>query len=483
MISWPSLRVAGYAYDELTVTGPASAAASGTALVWSIGAAEACFYSTQWRFVARYATYNVIPSLTWHTHAVQDLATPRDIIKSPTSATRIGVRMLASLRGALAGGVVLSNVLAVTALWQRARQQYAQNIRDGREAPLPGSSPYVVRLAGKQSPVTVLSSKRYPVWPIFEEINSETKALVEGDAPVFWRIENGLYSHANSWKGFSIPPNWFFPSPKWGKTLYLEADTTIGETGALPLNYPEAKLTRTLPWEKPPVVPDLDLDLKEVAQGFRRLHEIACQEGNTVNVMRVILVDPSYTLTSGGGRKSTVRERIEELGLADVVIDAQAVFLQVLLKWLDNQEYPKRDKLGTIALETPSALWFRALQRALKDHGYNVIDRAQIKDPSSPPPMLVLERSSADTVHTMRQYLDTGIVQDPSRVCAIMTRHEEFDADLMHPSSGRVSTSAIYDECFTWVRQQYLEEGKLIKDIQADLDSGSLVWQACRDER
>lgn len=45
-------------------------------------------------------------------------------------------KILCALRGAVAGSVVLSNVIALTSLWQRAREDYAERIRLGREPPL-----------------------------------------------------------------------------------------------------------------------------------------------------------------------------------------------------------------------------------------------------------------------------------------------------------------------------------------------------------
>lgn len=579
-------RVARYAFDRLTFAEPASAVGLGTVAVGTIAAAEGSLFLHQppqlkWhvraRFIARYASYNIIPSLIWGTQAPTAIVSSSSYLSEqmkPTnqwlySATTLPskqalwIRMLCSLRGAVAGSVVLSNVIVMTSLWQRAREEYANRIRLGREPPLISSRQSssssrqggcTIRLAGVHSDVTELSlHRRGPgsLWPVFEDATlvqrlvaryaePHTKQLPR--VPVYWQVDDGQYSKATSWDGMKVPEQWLFAvqgERERTRMLYLEADATSGDESALSLQhrahyYDEKDIAegqwhggrKRWKWDhlyrgkgsynfaftnnmgddslSGVSFSDLDLDLKEVAQGFRRLADLAQKEasdGSSLQIRRVLLVDPTVIIESGGGRQTSVRDLIEELGLADILIDARASVLHAILNWLEQAEESnsgedgnasEKSQLRPVILETPAKAWFHSIRSELRKHGYDVIDREVALNHSHGmmPPMLVYERSSADTVNTIRQYLERGIVKDPSRVCALLTGHDGLDeVDSLNDSMaatgtspnrranivGCVCSSDIHDRVFEWVRTKSME-GVPAQTIQKELDAGT-AWR------
>ena len=123
-------------------------------------------------------------------------------------------------------------------------------------------------------------------------------------------------------------------------------------------------------------------------------------------------------------------------------------------------------KLKPVILETPNKHWFGSIQTELEKHGYQVLDRSQVgnNDPSTTalqPPMLVYEVSGSDTVHTIREYLEQGIVRDPARVCALLTSSDGLEElqslqNQFAAAVGCVCSSDIHDRALEWVRQQCL---------------------------
>jgi len=569
-----TVRVARYAYDRLTIAGPISAVALGTGTVLSIGALEGTLYLmpehrsawlTKTRFVSRYAIYNIVPSLIWGTHAPSAIVASSSHLESTMKPTntwlyRIGakdvsaggvamppkrvlwVKILCSLRGAVAGSVVLSNVIALTSLWQRARAEYAERIRRGREPPLvrsnfTQSSPSesldgcTIRLAGARSDVTELSLHRRGqtrLWPIFEDPDGVQRLVTQyggqdkdnhllPQVPVYWQVNDGEYSKQSSWDGMSVPNCWLYSIQGNGrkkKLLYLEADATSGGESALSLQKDlhshegvkeqtkwrwghhrstlKDKLILNVGAEEEMSTAYFDLDLKEVAQGFRRLTDLAKKRNNgQIEVMRVLLIDPTVVIESGGGRQTTVRDYVEELKLADIIVDARGLVLKSILEWLEKVDTDKGGLglpgvLGRkpVILETPSKTWFNSIRSELRNHGYDVIDRAEALAESTSqsdtgtnytPPMLVYERSSADTGNTIRQYVDRGIVKDPSRVCALLTSHEGLNEveslnKTLPTPVGFICSSDIHDRALEWVRKQSVD-GVPADKIQEQLDA------------
>lgn len=123
--------------------------------------------------------------------------------------------------------------------------------------------------------------------------------------PVYWQVNDGEYSKSASWDGMNVPDCWLYSVKVNGekkKLLYLEADATSGGESALSLQQHvnartegtndtlctketnKRSFRRTLRdkiMSASPTEEDLvstayfDLDLKEVAQGFCRLTDLA----------------------------------------------------------------------------------------------------------------------------------------------------------------------------------------------------------------
>jgi hypothetical protein len=545
--SWEvTSRISRHAYDRLTLAGPLSAVGVGTVFVWTIAALEGALHLKQdlrSRFILRYATYNVLPSLIWATQSTHVIIETSPVL-SQTAGTAnnwlfhtnqlpprraLWVNLLAALRGAVAGSVLLSNVIAITSIWQDSRQDYAQRIQNGKEPPLRPSQKHgvTIRLAGVQSDVTELSlqRRRHHLWPVFEKPeyiqhlvkqygsahkNTDDARPALPQRPMYWQVRDGQYSKAMSWDGMIIPKEWLYTTSDGRTLLYLEADATSGDESALALQH-HGEVFRhmdnsSFSWWKSrdssgvQSEPDSnstteqmhsDLDLKEVSQGFRRLADIARRECESkMQVVRVLLVDPSTVVENGGGRRSTVRDQVTELGLADIIVDSRQAVLHSILSWLrkndrDTDSPPASTslKLKPVILETPSKEWFHSIQTELRNHQYDVMDRESWDISASAttpvPPMLVYERSSADTIHTIRVYLERGIVQDPTMVCALLPCHDgleeiQYFENNGESSIGCVCASDIYDCALEWVRNECLK-GKKPEEIQCDLDAGN-AW-------
>lgn len=519
-----SQRIAGYALDRLGYVEGVSAVGIGTTVVASIAALEGYWqlpttsnvsFIARTRFVARYALYNVIPSLIWETHS------PETVIKSSTflsqsfgsecttilSAKRsLWIRMCCALRGAVAGGLVLTNIVALTSTWQEARKDYGDRIRQGKEPPLNlltgAEQGCTIRLAGIRSHVTDycmdVTRESANLWPVFENADAVhgglagTQSTKSPTIPFFWQVNDGQYSLPSSWNGLIIPATWIYSKSNGDQLLYLEADATSGDESALAVKggsdyyhhwYSRSELPlwnghhskKFFAKEAPIPYSQLDLDLKEIAQGFRRLGEIGRRAHPEVSVARVILVDPSIQIESGGGRRMTVRQQIEELGLADIVVDSRTSVRREILTWLENYfasttlKNLKRNRKRRVILETPSKVWFHSLQSELANFGYQVVDRTAI-DPDETVPVLVYERSSADTVHTIRQYLERGIIKSPQDACALLASHQGI-SEALSLGYSCVCSSAIHDGLLAWVKGEFLK-GRSASDIQRDLDTG-----------
>lgn len=388
-----------------------------------------------------------------------------------------------------------------------AKAAYSDRIVAGREPPLDehtsdgDSSPkkgVVLRLAGEESDVTgycMFKGGRSAVFPIFEEIQRASvqqlirqhgydyKVQAAADDkpshPVFWQIDDGRYANADSWRSFAIPKSWLFDMKKNEATqskdneklLVLEADATSGMSDAMSFQSVDAT--------------DLDIDLYEIAQGFHKLEQ-SLTDPPEHRVLRVILVDPEATVKSGGGRETKARDYISELGLADIVIDARSPLVLMLTRWLsevtkDNQRVTssswrkKNDHLPVI-LETPNAEWFESIQAALLPYGYQIIDRDEVdKFPAVHPsqiPFIVYEQSTSNTIYTVRQYVQSGIVK-ADKICAFCPKYEGAN-DLEELGLGDIKTfcsSVLYSQLLAWVREQALE-GRDYTEIQKELDTG-----------
>jgi hypothetical protein len=129
----------------------------------------------------------------------------------------------------------------------------------------------------------------------------------------------------------------------------------------------------------------LDLDLKEVSQGFQHLADLARNNnGAQVEIMWcILLANPAVMIESGAGRKAPICQHVEELGLADVIVNVCGLVLKSILEWLkvaytkEDISKPQRHARTAVILEMLSKAWFNSIQSELRDLGYKVIDHAQ----------------------------------------------------------------------------------------------------------
>eukprot|EP00542_Grammatophora_oceanica_P009227 CAMPEP_0194047034 /NCGR_PEP_ID=MMETSP0009_2-20130614/23515_1 /TAXON_ID=210454 /ORGANISM="Grammatophora oceanica, Strain CCMP 410" /LENGTH=534 /DNA_ID=CAMNT_0038692547 /DNA_START=167 /DNA_END=1771 /DNA_ORIENTATION=- len=508
------------------------------------------------RFILRYSLSQLTQSVVWSTQQPNVIAkamgiNPAFFYATPEDAPprrTINLKRLTALRGAVAGSVIISQVFSLMDVISLSMQAYSERIRVGKEPPLEDDTRkgVVVRLAGENSIVTNLSlarGGRRRIFPIYENPNDpDVEHMVEihssgqngrpallarrntntgllrrfstacatdvapsggGEGspfhnflrssggsdcrvPVYWKVDDGRYSHSSSWAGMNIPPNWFFDLPDEGEELLLlEADAT--------LDYPMS--LRRVSTE------DFDLDLKEVAQGFSQLINLATKgnrhRGKTFQTMRVLLVDPDAASRSGGGRETTAREVANELGLADIVVDARAPIVITIKDWLASVEnrYGIKEKKPVsngwwrlrggsqdtkpnkpIVLETPEEEWFLSLQGELGQLGYTVMDRVDalnVYGSLDGIPFIVYEKTTGDTLHTVSQLVRKGMVE-PQQVCAFCPRPWALEAlmeNSMQAGVRYISSADIYDRLLHWVRTRAIEDGATAEEIQQELDN------------
>jgi len=522
-----SLRVATAELDQLTF-GPVSAIGTASAAIFAIGTLEghtqlrpasslssslSAGVGDRMKFVLRYAAAQVIPSVIWGTQPAHVVAQHIKMDTAHLYSSGAGdmptgkilrINRLTALRGAVAGSVLLSQVLSLTNLIQQCRKRYSDRIFAGKEPPLEasyendGSSEswrpgVVVRLAGIESDVTNYSMGlmgRRRLWPIFEDpTNATVKSLVRqygagseitpARVPIFWQVDSGQYSLRDSWRGLSIPKSWLFTSSSETQAttpkLIIEADATPGDGSSF--------LARD--------VLKFDLDLREVGQAFHQLALLApdiqtmCpgDEADNPEVLRVLLVDEDSPMVLGSGQVLKVRDFAAELGLADVIIDSRMSVVRSLTSWLDGT-YARVQKDGVqvkksrgrrpVILETHSQLWYLRFKEELRKHGYETIDRHDVKEVGSIP-VLVFERTSADTVNRIRALVTAGITK-PENVCALLQDHRGLDElrSLNMPQVSFICPSQIYHDAFAFVRSKAMK-GHSVEEIQDELDKGK-VW-------
>ncbi|CAB9522991.1 expressed unknown protein [Seminavis robusta] len=489
-------------------------------------------------FVGRYSLTQIIPSVIQESQPTgviaQVLGLPREnFYSSPCSAPpqrHLMINRLRAIRGALAGSVILSQVLAIMDVLGQTRTAYVNRIRLGREPPLEDFTRQgvVIRLQGQASllcNLTMAREGRRHFFPIVENpkhpdivslVNDHALALSSEEqshltskkppprVPVFWHCRDGGYSHKSSWRGMSVPFSWLFttttttqPTPSDDnndntqpprRLLILEADATPGDNTAMSLRQVG--------------VDDFDLDLYEVAQGFTQVQSLVINNKNTgddaFDTIRILLVDTDAKYQSGGGRQMTVREHATELGLADVIVDARDPLVFSMKGWLEQfynqqQQQPSTSSswtqllLGTrsttqqrrgrkpVILETPRRDWFLSIQAELVEHGnYQVMDRADaLKEYGSLEgiPFLVYERNTADTLNTVRQLIASQMTT-PTHLCALCPRPFFLESIMESRVEGvtYISSSDIHDRLLRWVRQEALQ-GKTAATIQHALDT------------
>ena len=284
--------------------------------------------------------------------------------------------------------------------------------------------------------------------------NGGTKTSIPR-VPLYWQVNDGRYSHSSTWHGLFVPQTWLFDvQGSDEKLLLLEADATDGSREAMSLRRGNTD--------------DFDLDLYEVAQGFTHLSTLV-ESKVPYSVVRILLVDPEAVFRSGGGRITTAREHTMELGLADIVVDARAPLVYAFSEWLKSCDA----KHDAVILETPVQEWFESIQAELARIGYRVMDRAEALEEFGSLkgiPFFVYEKTTADTIHTIRQLVGLGMLES-NQVCAFCPRHLALESlrQSQMPGVKYISSTDIYDRLLRWVRHRLLE-GHDAYDIQNHLD-------------
>jgi hypothetical protein len=516
-------RVLEDAYDRLVI-GPGQAFLAAGCAVFGVGCWEGWQFVRpqpswsllqQMHFLSRYGLSNIIPSLIWgrqsafHIASVWGLADDQKVLEKslyldelpPRRA--IAVNRLNAIRGAIAGTILISQVISFANVSTEAKNAYSERIKAGREPPLNvtkksvlskrdesnTSQGVVIRLAGKTSDVTSLTldrEGRRSLFPVFEDPKMvqpliQRHGIKKGNyfqIPLFWQVPDKQYGYPESWSDLKIPQSWLFaartatndkqPSSK-KKLLILEADANREDAGVLSLASSQLSA-------------DLDLDLYEVAQGFYQLQQLVEKEAGqeAPECLCVLLADAESKIERGGGETMTIRQYVSKLGLADVVIDTQAPIVLALQQWLESKHH-LHDKKGRkhVILETPEVAWFQSMKVALKQMGgYNVIDTMEairLYGSSREIPFLVYERTPEDTIHTIRRLIDQDITR-PQDVCALCPTHQGLDESLDEGLEAtdavevaNICSSDLYDRLLRKVRQAAIK-GQSNADIQRKLD-------------
>ncbi|KAA0158933.1 hypothetical protein FNF31_05103 [Cafeteria roenbergensis] len=174
--------------------------------------------------------------------------------------------------------------------------------------------------------------------------------VADAEVPVFWRVGAEAYGETDAFAGLgpALHPSCLVKTSTGKRLLVIEADTTNpGEALALARR-------------------SSDLSLDDATLGFRQIEAVAKRTGgakHAVRVLRVVLGDSLRPLTTGGGGKMTVRERIAFTGEADVVVDSRAPILLALLRWLGAV----RQRIRLAAAEEAAAEAERAAVRAAEE--------------------------------------------------------------------------------------------------------------------
>jgi hypothetical protein len=297
-------RILHDAYDRLVI-GPGQALLAACGTVFGVGCVEGwCHLNrnsgntlSKFKFVVRYGLAQIVPSLIWGQLPAVSICKAHNIdpgsillMKELPAKRILAISYLNAIRGAIAGTVLISQVVSFAGVSSEAKEAYSRRVELGREPPLHVSTPtknhnnnreknsksihrgVVIRLAGKTSDVTSLTMHREGrrfLFPVYEDSSLVHSLLLrhgikKGNdflVPIFWQIGDGEYGHPESWSDLTIPQSWLFQksnnnnminnkeSPS--KLLILEADADHDGPEALSLS-------------KSKDVRNLDLNLYEV---------------------------------------------------------------------------------------------------------------------------------------------------------------------------------------------------------------------------
>ena len=554
-------RVLKDAYERLVI-GPGQALLGGFAAVFGVGCLEGWCYlrsdapktMTSFQFILRYGLAQVIPSLVWGQQPPRIVAQVHKIdyqnvnifLQELPPKRIMAVNYLIAIRGAIAGTVLISQVVSFAGVSSEAKAAYSRRIEAGREPPLQSSSSssssssianknkinktneknnrgVVIRLAGKTSDVTSLSMEREGrrfLFPVFE-VSALVQPMLRRHGvkrgnhyavPLYWQVDDGQYGFHESWSGLTIPQTWLFEKASHGynpqnkKTSSNDAVITLEENkkNAKKLLILEAAANRegpsALSLATSKVTEDLDLNLYEIAQGFYQLQklvetdsQVSSSAALNYETLRVLLADANSKLRRGGGQETSVRDRVTKLGLADIIVDSQAPILLAVKDWLMTRKVHRTQAslspwtwLSTtsgneVILETPEDSWFLSIREELKNLGYRVIDISEalhLYGTAHSLPILVYERTTQDTIHTIRRLVQQNIVR-PQDVCALCPTHrglkERREMDDNSVEIANICSSDLHDRLLRNVRQAALN-GLSKDEIQQQLDHNLVAF-------
>jgi hypothetical protein len=483
--------------------------------VWAIGTYEGAIVQRQAHrsllFAARYGLAQIIPSIIWMTKPPELVARrfgldPSVVLRTFGNPTQLNasvqLRILKAqcVRSVIAGFLGIAQIFRLVQAFSDASNEYEERVRNGKEPFFTGTRERVIRLAGKSSDVTDLSTRRFKrhMVPIVEDPDiSEPLVLEHSDnfqRPIMWHIPDDTYGRPSSWGAgqtfgnpdnqsnnvnletakFQIDYDWGISydggedeNDEGGRLIIVEADSSVGEQ-ALALGVESAN----------------DMTVSEAALAFRYIDKLARKQGAILNtldgtdrVVRVLLADSASKQTTGGGHEYTLREHVMEQDSADILIDAKLPLLKAIVEWAQE----RMAKNGTPGIkkmffDTSNREYFETVSKVLAKHGWKVLDGGwHCSKEYSHIPVIVYDNSTAATVNTVRSLLKKRNVP-PHMVCALLDQHEG-QADLNRVTKelgceGEVSSicsAVIYDYMFQSVRL-LLRKGFRDDEIQRFLD-------------
>ena len=316
------------------------------------------------------------------------------------------------------------------------------------------------------------------ILPVFERpalVSTLVHAHSRGfQVPVIWQVSEGAYSLVRSWSAFALSPEFFLLTTTGRRMLYLEADTTNSE----------ASLAFTAKAS--------DLTMEDASQAFLLIRRAArhwrrsTAHTKPFRTFRVVLGNPRQVERTAS-RSRTLRERLDKMNQADVIVDSQAPVVGEVLRWCaqacgrrsssisDSSAGSARragsegsegssDKtagsggdgsgssclpMQTIVFETDSPECFDALSRALQPFGYSVMDPAEAEalelsvhraqpQPQPQPLQLPLQPARPAVKGAAKNGRDKHIVRLP-RLVYCTTTAETINAvqSLIKPRQGR----------------------------------------------
>jgi hypothetical protein len=439
-----------------TMTEPQQIAALSASFgtVWAIGTYEGLLVTRKTHrsllFAGRYGLAQIIPSIIWMTKPPNLIARtygldPSIVLRTfgnPTAGNAsIQLRILKAqcVRSVIAGFLGIAQIFRLVQVFSDASNEYEERVMNGKEPFFVGTRERIIRLAGKSSDVTDLSTRRFErhVIPIVENPEQSQPMVTEHSdnlqRPVMWHIPNDTYGRPSSWgaeQTFGNPDNQsndvnletaaFQIDPEWtiayedqngqeaGHLIIVEADSSVGEQ-ALALGVESAN----------------DMTVSEASLAFRFIDKLARKQHvilqntlarreqdkngkiNQDRVVRILLADSAASQTTGGGHQYTLREHVMEQDSADILIDAKLPLLKAIVEWAQERMAKNgTPQLKKLYFDTSNREYFETVSKVLGKHGWKVLDGGwHCSAEYSKIPVIVYDNSTAATVNTVRSLL------------------------------------------------------------------------------